>query len=329
MKSTDKRNKVKLFLCLLFFLLCMDVPAFAVEKETAVPLTEHLSLALKTKRLFDSHTSYEFGNPFPPYQAPLSRLEFPLDSWWAGAEIRASFPRFSIGVEALRNISEKIDGKMRDSDWDDDMNPDVRTIYSESKCRMDPSYMVRADMDLEISDVLGLPQWLSLRPLAGFRWQDFHTVTHDGIQYDISAQNAPTPLPGDGIRFSQTYWHYFFGLRSNIDVGQLVHVSGLNLILQADWAYVEGHNEDHHLLRAGNRFSFEDTDGEAWHASVELKKSLYKALFLNIAADYLRINTTGSHRLVNDTFGIDLSWQRGVKVWSEQASVSLSLEYRF
>jgi hypothetical protein len=320
----------------LLFLVCLFIvspgitlPVFAAEKEAQVQLTKYLSFAVKAKRLFNSHTSYEFGNPFPPYQAPLSRLEFPLDSWWGGAEIRASFPRFSIGAEALGNIPEDAGRRMRDSDWDDDENPSLRTIYSESKCRMEPSYMVRADIDLEISDFLGLPQWFSLRPVAGFRWQDFHVVTHDGVQYDLSEPSALVLLPGDGIDFSQTYSHYFLGLRSNIDAGQLVHVTGLNLLLQADWAYVEGHNEDHHLLRAGNRFTYEDTAGQAWHVSAALKKTLYKKLLLGVEADYLWINTTGSHRLVNDVLGVDVSFSNGVKVWSEQASVSVFLEYRF
>lgn len=35
---------------------------------------------IKQKTLINSHTSYEFGNPDPPYQQPLSRLEFPVNS---------------------------------------------------------------------------------------------------------------------------------------------------------------------------------------------------------------------------------------------------------
>src|SRR5512136_1728754 len=124
---------------------------------------------------------------------------------------------------------------------------------------MEPSYMVRVDMDLEVADLLGAPRWFSLRPLAGFRWQDFNFVTHDGVQNSLADLSAPTPLPGNGIRFSQTYWQYFFGLRSDIDAGRLLDVSGLNLCLQGDWAYVEAHNQDHHLLREGNRFTYENS----------------------------------------------------------------------
>ncbi|MFA5354783.1 MAG: hypothetical protein WC291_11185, partial [Thermodesulfovibrionales bacterium] len=90
-----------------------------------------------------------------------------------------------------------------------------------------------------------------------------------------------------------------------------------------------GRNKDHHLLREGNRFTYEETSGHAWHISVGLKKSLYRTLDLALEADYHQIETTGSHRLVNDLFGIDFSFSRGVRAWSEQAGLSLSIEYRF
>ncbi|ABK99693.1 omptin family outer membrane protease [Pelobacter propionicus] len=301
-------------------------PLCAAESDGLTSLTPYLSLGAKTKRLFNSHTSYEFGNPLPPHQKPFSRLEFPLDSWWGGAELRANYRRLSIGVEALRNLNGDVDGMMKDSDWDDDLRPDVRTIYSESKCRMEPSYMVRGDMDLEVADRIGLPLWVSLRPLIGFRWQSFHLVTHDGVQYEEGGSIA---LPGDGISFWQTYWQYFIGLRSDIDLGRLLDVGGLNLLMQLDWAYVEGDNSDHHLLRTGKRYTYENTHGDAWHASLGLRKSLYDSLSLAVEAEYLRLKTTGSHRIVNDDIGLDYTWSHGVKVWSQQASVSVSLEYRF
>ncbi len=93
------------------------------------------SADLKLKNYFNSHTSYEFGNPFFPYQSPLSRLEFPLNTWWAGLEVRRNFSRVSIGVEVLRNLSGETDGSFKDSDWDDDDRPNALSIYSESACR--------------------------------------------------------------------------------------------------------------------------------------------------------------------------------------------------
>jgi len=39
--------------------------------------------------------------------------------------------------------------------------------------------------------------------------------------------------------------------------------------------------------------------------------------------------TTGSHRLVNNTYDIDFSFDNGVKVWSERMSITMNLEYMF
>ena len=69
--------------------------------EQSEEAAKNWQVGLRVKRFFKSHTSYEFGNPFPPGQVPLSRLEFPLDSWWAGFEARRSFSRWSVGLEAL------------------------------------------------------------------------------------------------------------------------------------------------------------------------------------------------------------------------------------
>jgi len=288
------------------------------------------SASLRTKYFFRSHTSYEFGNPFPLYQAPLSRLEFPLDSWWAGASLRREFSRFSAGVEVFRNLSGEVHGKMMDSDWDDDAHPALKTIYSESSCRMEPSYIVSGDVDLKISDWLGLPSWLDLRPAAGLTWQRFSLVTHDGVQYELTPGGVQTVLlPGDGIRFEQTYWHFFVGFKTVFDLGKPFRLPGLKIETQVDWAYVNANNEDEHLLRAGKRITEEKTTGDAWHALVNLKIGLAQNLNANVGAEYRRISTTGSHRLVNELFGIDFTFSHGVKVWSEQTNITLGLEYSF
>ena len=306
-------------------------PASAAETEDRKTSVQPWTASLQTKFFFKSHTSYEFGNPFPPYQAPLSRLEFPLNSWWAGASLRREFTRFSLGLEAFRNVSSEAKDDMMDSDWDDDTQPDGLTIYSESSCRIEPSYIVRGDVDLKISDWIGLPKWFDLRPAAGVTWQRFSLVTHDGVQsYPAPGDTKPPePLPGDGIRFEQTYWQFFVGVKAGFDLGKPFHLSGLKLQTQVDWAYVDAANEDYHLLRMGKRITNEKTAGDAWHALINLKIGLTQNLNANIGAEYLRIKTTGSHRLVHETFGMDLTFENGVKVWSRQISTTMGLEYSF
>lgn len=305
--------------------------ALASEKEVRQDLSKPWSVALQTRYFFQSHTSYEFGNPLPPNQSPLSRLEFPLNSWWAGASARREFSRFSVGLEAFRNLSRETGGVMADSDWDDDERPQVRTIYSESSCRMDPSYMVHGDLDVKIADWLGLPRWLDLRPATGLRWQRFSLVTQNGIQYALNENSKvqATALPGDGIRFEQTYWQFFLGFKAACDLGRPFHLSRLQLLAAADWAYVDAKNEDWHLLRTGKRMTYEHTRGDAWRAGLDLKIGLTQNWNATVGTQYLYIKTTGNHQLVNECFGTNFSFDHGVNVWSRQISVTAGLEYLF
>ncbi|MDD5035510.1 MAG: omptin family outer membrane protease [Methylococcaceae bacterium] len=303
-------------------------PASSAEEEASI---KPWSVELRVRQYFGSHTSYEFGNPFPPYQAPLSRLEFPLNSWWAGVELKRSFSRFSVGLEALRNLSDEADGHFKDSDWDDENKPDLKTIYSLSSTRIEPSYSVRGDVDLKIADWVGLPGGFDLRPVLGFRWQRHTLVAHDGLQVSPVPGDGTPPisLPGDGIRFEQTYYHTFLGLKMAYEWDSPRYVSKLGMRMQLDWAYVAGDNEDHHLLRVGRRFTYEKTQGDGWHTALGLDIGLTRQLSANLELDYLRQDTTGSHRLVNRTLGQDFRFHHGVKVWSEQASLTLGLKYAF
>lgn len=228
-------------------------------------------------------------------------------------------------MEVLRNVSTESDGSFKDSDWDDDARPGVKTIYSESQCRMEPSYMVQGDVDLKVGNWLGLPVWFDLRPVVGVRWQRFELVAHDGVQI----YPGPVSITGDALRFKQTYWHYFLGIRTTYDLGRHIKALPLKLLCQLDWAYVDGDNRDHHLLRTGNRMTYETTSGKAWHASLGFKVGLTKNINAGVEAEYLLIQTKGSHRWVNDVYAIDMSWDNGVKVWSEQMSLMMSLEYLF
>ena len=289
------------------------------------------SVDLVSKRYTGSQTSYEFGNPEPPMQAPLSRLEFPMNAWFGGVAVAGSFDRFSVSGEVLRNISSSSTDVFRDSDWTGDTAPpSVKDIYSESSMRIEPSYMARLDVDMRINDWIGFAEGLDIRPLIGVRWQDLNFVSHDGVQsYPASPGAAVDVLSGDGIRFNQTYWQYFLGARMAYDLGRQVGLPGLTLTSQLDWAYVTGDNRDHHLLRPGRRITYEDTRGSAWHAIVGLSTPLAKDFNLGLSFEYLRIESTGTHRWTDSLANADLSWDHGVKVWSEQKSVNLKLQYLF
>jgi outer membrane protease len=236
-----------------------------------------------------------------------------------------------VGLEVLRNVSREANGVFKDSDWDDDARQDTKMIYSESDCRIEPSYTVRGDVDLKISDWVNLPSGFDLRPVVGFRWQRFSFVTHDGVQsYPAPGDTRPPEsLPGDGIAFEQVYRNFFVGVKMAYAWQRPPWVSHLAMRMQLDWAYVTADNEDRHLLRAGKRFTYETTQGNGWHALVGLDVGLTQRLSATLEGDYLRIQTTGTHRLVNSTFGQDSSFDHRVEAFSEQASLTLGLKYAF
>ncbi|MBM4200057.1 MAG: omptin family outer membrane protease, partial [Gammaproteobacteria bacterium] len=229
------------------------------------------SLEAKLKGLFSSHTSYEFGNPVTPYQSPLSRLEFPINSVWGGLEGRGDFSLFSAGVEFLTSVADQESGNFRDRDWNDNEVPQRLTNYGETDTRLLPSYQLRADIVMPVAALLRLPDRFDLSPVAGFRWQQLNLTPHDGTQFDYPSAGDPPEairLPGDAIRFQQNWYQYFLGLKIGYDFGSLAGLSRLRLQSQLDWGYTYGENVDNHLLREAKRITTDATTGDAWHASL-------------------------------------------------------------
>lgn len=314
-----------------FCWLCLVVAALLPRPVPAADETDW-QVTLKTRFMFNSHTSYEFGNPYAPYQR-LSRLEFPMESVWVGAAARRRLGRASLGLEYLTSLADHESGVMKDSDWDDESVPTRRTIYSESKCRMGPSIQLNADLDLELADLVRLPEAVSLRPVVGFRWQHLQFVAHDGVQYTYGQWGEPLTadtMAGDGISFEQNWYQYFAGLRLGYTWDRPPLLRWIRFDAQGDWSYVEGGNLDKHLLR-GNRTTRERTVGHAWHATAGVTLGLTARLGLGLEWEYLSLTSTGSHRWkqVSGDSVMAMSWSHGVRVWSEQSSLSLKLDYRF
>ncbi len=331
---------------LLLILLATASPALAAEANLQAPPQSaslddgHWFLAPKVKRLFRSHTSYEFGDPFGRKNNPLSRLEFPLNSWWGGLDLGVQGPRYRLELEFLAALPEQDDiGLMRDSDWDDNDHSKVRTIYSESATKLKNSFNLDGKLSMSLRQELETPAWLDLRPLVGVRWQRFVLVTHDGMQQNLQGSDPATgldewsytALPGEGIWFRQEYLHAYVGLQVSTDLGRLGlgrPGHGWRVSLQGDIAHVWGENRDRHLLRAGDRVTTERTEGYAWHAGLDLRAPVFSWGALILSADYMFINTKGDHTLTQD--GQDLlTFDYGVRAWSQQAGLSLSLEVPF
>ena len=285
-----------------------------------------------------SHTSYQFGNPDAPFQKPLSRLEFPLNTWWLESELRRTCPRWSIGCRAGLSVASNTDGRFKDSDWENPANTEVLTTYSEAACREEGSYLFRGDADVNISDWLRLPPGLEIRPLFAFEFQRFNFMVHDGTQWSVGnydnpdgqgldGYNSAQALPGNTLQFRQDYYKYQIGLRGVYDgfkIGKYITIKAHG---EADWGPALGYNEDHHLLK-GYRFTYEDTLGDSLYFSTGLDMVFAKTITAGISMDYLCIRTRGVHKMSWVPIA-DQTWPDGVKVWSDQTSLTAHVSYAF
>jgi hypothetical protein len=287
-------------------------------------LTGH-NYFLGLRKFFNSFTSYQFPNPNTPGQDPLSRLEFPIDQWFMGLNCSYSGKHWSINGEGWVNLNRESRHLMQDSDWDDDNMPSQKTIFSQSGCRMNRGILV----DIQLSAGAGYILPDSFQPVCGWRMQCFSFTTHDGDQETLDGDILN--LPGDGIDFDQTFYHYFLGGAYSVTLNPTWYggvSTPLTLKFQLDYGFVRAKNEDLHLLRAGNRVTEELTSGHCWHLAASAGTAVNSYLRAGIEADFKRMLTNGSHKLTNSLFEIDFSFD-GSSVWSDQLSFSAFWELDF
>jgi outer membrane protease len=277
------------------------------------------------RKYVNSFTSYQFANPYPPGQDPLSRLEFPIDQWFFALKTGYAGPGWSAEIYGLTNITGVSRAMMQDSDWTDGDNPGQKTVFSESHCKMNGGFVV----DLKVEAAWRFNPESRFRPLAGWRVQRFSFTTFDGIQFEQGA--APLELPGEGIEFKQTFYHYYGGaaFRHAFDGGRYTFLlPRMTLDMAVDYGFVTAGNEDLHLLRTGHRVTRENTRGHVWHASLKATFLYTPDILMELEGEFMRVVSHGSHQLTNPVEFLDISWD-GAKVWSDQASVSMTAQISF
>lgn len=316
--------------------LCSDVVGhYPLSSEQANPeptqkgrlnIPKNWEFNAEMKRFIASHTSYEFGEPEPPFTKPLSRLEFPVNTWWLNLDLRRTCPRWSVGARAGLSLNRNSNNFMEDSDWTTRGNENHLTNYSRSYCDIRSAFLFRGDVDVNISDWLRLPASWEVRPLFAFQFQRFNAMAHDGVQWNYDS-NTSDAMNGDGISFRQDWYTYMIGLKGayslNLNKNLMVKLKG-----ESDWGPALGYNEDHHLLR-GNRFTYERTLGNALYFSTGLDMIVAKTITMGVGIDYLRIRTSGTHRWWDPNDSADQSWSDGVHAWSDQLGLSAHASYAF
>jgi len=327
-------------------LICLFGVSFAEAAETnltSAKTTESKNSAIKkagtpedwefraiTKYFFASNTTYEFGNPnIEGSDKPLSRLSFPLNTVFAGGEVRRNFTGFSLGFTALSSVMRNTSGRLKDSDWEDTGNPDLRTTYSLSACRMDRGLVLGGDADFTIAEWIGLPDCLDFRPLVGLEWQQFYFTGHDCLQFDYSSGLPDSSFPEDVVDFRQNYLEYMLGCRTIWDMGRPFKLPPIKSETEVRWSIVTGDDEDHHLLRPGKRLTAELTSGWGFYVSTGLRMDIAKNVSIGCGVDYHVIRTWGVHRWLDSATGTDMKWKNAVKVWSDQSSVNMDITCKF
>ena len=239
----------------------------AFDAVDVVNCSPRLSQSMGIRKFINSFTSYQFVNPFPPFQDPLSRLEFPIDQWFLGVTAKYEARSWSAQAQGWVNLNRESGLKMQDSDWDDDANPSQKTIFSESASKLNRGFLF--DTSLAVS--IPWRRLNNVRPVLGYRYQYFSFTTHDGSQAVLGGDVID--LPGDGIDFKQVFNHLYFGgvFNASLELASILNnFPRMDLECQLDYALLSAKNEDFHLLRKGDRVTAESTVGHCWHCSISI-----------------------------------------------------------
>ena len=285
------------------------------------------SIDYRYRALVSSGVTSTFGTSAPPPTgyAPLSQLNFPLNSSWHGIRIERDQPTWGVHFEWMAP-QQSINGQLTDCDWQFSGPPGPDQQFTDlgfAQERFVDGQMIDLGLDFQLCDhVCRFP--IEVWPTIGFRWQRFDITAYDGTQVKFYNQwlDPPDQYPGDVITFNQQFYMGYLG-------GQFrMRLRSVLLTFQADWGYTWGYNTDHHLVRAGDLFTMEATEGNTWHLGFTAEVPLGCHVSLGFQCDHMEIRTSGTHRLQNLPLGEDYSWDNGVSVSSNQTSLMAFLRFR-
>ncbi len=280
------------------------------------------------RSLTHSNTSYEFGTQpeIRPGWAPLSQLNFPLNSCWHGLRVGLERPTWTIHCEWL-TPQRNVEGLMSDYDWAPPNSDGSFTDLSYSKTRWTDGQMLDFGAELKWTDrffTLPIEVW----PTGGFRWQRFDMMCYDTtvFKFDNQWRNPPVFVGGDALSYNQQYYIGYIGgqLRTSLHLNPLPPIA---LTFQGDWGYTGAYGLDHHLAQ-GDRYTSETASGGAWHVGLTAEAPLTKRLSVGVQADYMEISTHGTHHWYQASKGVDESWSYGESTWSNQTAITAFLRLR-
>ena len=229
----------------------------------------------RTEQMLNSRTSYQFGTPPGPGQwAPLSKLDWSLDSTWTGLRVGVKKPTWDAHFQWLTPMVRGIYGDMSDYDWNlvDPYDPSRLDSLSVSPQRWLDGQKIELEEECLWTDrFLGMP--IEVWPLLGFRWQRFDMMAYNGLQV---ISNAPPSAVGyrwaeDMGSFNQQYYMGYLGAQ----IRKTFHRDSappIAVMLQVDYGATAGYNVDHHIsgyeAMGLHRYTMESTGGDTVHLAL-------------------------------------------------------------
>lgn len=288
-----KRARAIVLITIITVLSCFPYIGLSQVSAPKAPAEEPLSFSLGVNfGILSGSTLYNIKFPInEPVNGYTildgeSELEFPIDSVIGGAT--ASLGRsdhWSVNLSLSKNITQDT-GKTTDIDIltiEDTRTGVIKRgwiIYSESDTDMDAFLM-----DLTGKFFLIKRMKTSLGLVAGYRYQSFSFEVSN-----VSQENAWGGyifVPGRAVTYKITYSIPYGGIAFDIrPSGRFT----INLSATYGWAFAE--DEDDHILRS--KKSTAESDGPFYSLKALGNLSLSRRLSLQMALEYLRIETEGT-----------------------------------
>lgn len=205
-----------------------------------------------------------------------SELEWPVNGEVSGVTAAVAVNNRFVLEGTVRKNLEKDTGKMKDSDW---LN-NVLIIYSESDTEMKM-------LDLDIRGRLIIPQSknTNISLIAGYRYQDFSFEASNVVQQSVDP-DLNGKVQGLVGKYDAIYSIPYLGVGFSSKVRERTALE-----LSAQLGFVNVNDEDDHVLRY--KKSTGVSNGNSIGLSGNLVYDLSRDAFIRLNSEYLFIQATG------------------------------------
>lgn len=251
---------------------------------------------------------------------PLSKLEFPFNVFMLSVRGGVTYSDLvETRLDYSRNINDPRT-RMKDSDWTDNDNPSLKTIYSESSAALNASLL---DASVRIWAVkkrdAGGNVTAAFGPGAGYYYQNLHWDAGNGEQWYPSDPTRPhDKFRGLAITYDAKIFAPYVALYGKLNVARLLLEGDLG------WCFVTTQEVDDHVIR--DKISRTHGTGHGIKANLSAKYFAGKDFYLQSRLGLFSFAVKGNQY---QDFGGGYILTIEDKTRSEQFSFSLGAGYRF